>query len=136
MTIYPAIALGTAAGGITRYWVGAMATGVLDWPHVFATAFVNISGSFLIGLFFTLTAPDGRLFVSSITRQMIMTGFLGGYTTFSILSLETLMLFQSSAVGTAALNVMISLMLALIAVWLGHMMALRMNRLVHSRRTG
>lgn len=135
MKIYPAIALGTALGGLARYLAGLLVVVQLGLPHVLATAFVNISGSFLIGLFFTLTGPGGRLFVSSVTRQMVMTGFLGGYTTFSILSLETLTLFQSGAVMAGSLNVSISLLLALIAVWLGHIMALRLNRLTGTAGT-
>jgi fluoride exporter len=57
-----------------------------------------------------------------------MTGFLGGYTTFSILSLETLVLVQSGAVQAAVTYVAVSLVFSLLAVWLGHIMALSMNR--------
>jgi fluoride exporter len=128
MTVYPAIAAATALGGFCRYLAGLLIVQQAGLAQPFATMFVNISGSFLIGLFFTLTEPGGRLFVSSVTRQMIMTGFLGGYTTFSILSLETLTLVKSGGVQQAVSYVIASLFFSLLAVWFGHIMALSMNR--------
>lgn len=129
MRIYLAIAAGTALGGLARVLAGSAVVQGLGLAEPLATAFVNVSGSFVIGLFATLTEPDGRLFLGSAARQMVMTGFLGGYTTFSILSLETLALLQAGRADLAALNMTLSLALALLAVWLGHLIALRLNRL-------
>jgi CrcB protein len=127
--IYLAIAAGTALGGLSRYLVAIVLAQGLGLAHPLATAFVNVTGSFLIGLFATLTDPDGRWFVGSTARQAVMTGFLGGYTTFSLLSLETLALLQTGAVGAAILNLGGSLAAALVAVWLGFVLATRINRL-------
>jgi CrcB protein len=55
---------------------------------------VNISGSFVIGFFATLTGPDGRLLVGTTARQLVMIGLCGGYTTFSSFSLQTFTLAQ------------------------------------------
>ena len=129
MKVYLAIAAGTALGGTTRYLVALAFVQGLGLAHPLATAFVNVTGSFLIGLFATLTDPDGRWFVGGTARQAVMTGFLGGYTTFSLLSLETLELVEAGAPATATLYVLGSLIASLVAVWLGHALAVRLNRL-------
>jgi fluoride exporter len=129
MRVYLAIAAGTALGGLSRYLVAIVFVQGLGLAHPMATAFVNVTGSFLIGLFAALTEPDGRWLVGSTPRQAVMTGFLGGYTTFSLLSLETLALLQTGALGAAILNLGGSLAAALAAVWLGFALAVRINRL-------
>ena len=58
------------------------------------TLIVNVSGSFVIGFFATLTGPDGRMFVGTTARQFVMIGICGGYTTFSSFSLQTLNLMN------------------------------------------
>ena len=76
-----------------------------------------------------LTGPDGRLLVSPELRLFWMVGICGGYTTFSSFSLQTLTLAQGGEWGRAGLNVLLSLVLCLIAVWLGYMAAAYFNRL-------
>jgi fluoride exporter len=129
MRVYLAIAAGTALGGYCRFLAALAFVEGLGLGAPVATAFVNVTGSFLIGLFATLTEPDGRWFVGSTPRQAVMTGFLGGYTTFSLLSLETLELLQTGVIAAAILNLGGSLAAALLAVWIGHVLALRINRL-------
>ena len=90
---------------------------------------VNVTGSFVIGFFGTLTAPDGRVFVSGTTRQFVMTGICGGYTTFSSFSLQTLALTRDEEWLSAGGNVLGSVALCLFSVWLGHMAASAINQL-------
>jgi CrcB protein len=89
---------------------------------------VNVAGSLLIGLVATLSAPDGRLLIGSVTRQFIMLGLLGGFTTFSSFSLQTLALAQNGEWLRAATNVVGSVLLCLLGVWLGHALAVAINR--------
>ena len=118
MKAYLAVGLGAALGGSLRYGVVWLAVTQLGLAGAWATAFVNITGSLLIGLFAAGSAgPALRL--PGALRLGVATGFLGGYTTFSMLSLETWMLAQSDAVWLAALNLFGSLTLALLAVWAG-----------------
>jgi len=88
---------------------------------------VNIAGSFIIGFFATLTGPDGRIFADTLTRQFVMIGFLGGYTTFSSFSLQTLALLQDGEWLLASANIALSA--CLLAVWAGYALAASINAL-------
>jgi len=125
--LYAYVAAGSILGGLARYLVSlAMDTGPgFPW----ATLFINATGSFIIGLFATLSGPDGRLFASVQQRQFVMTGFCGGYTTFSTFSLETFKLYHSGMAHTALAYIATSVVCWLVSVWLGHMLASRLNRL-------
>ena len=125
---YLSIGVGSALGGAARYGCGLLAAAL--WPVAFPwmTIVINIIGSFVIGLFATLTGPDGRLLVGTLGRQFVMVGLCGGYTTFSAFSLETYDLLRAGRALTAGANVVLSLAFCLIAVWLGHRIARRLNR--------
>ena len=83
MALYCWIAIGSALGGIARYWCSGVAARLFGETFPWGTLFVNVAGSFIIGFFATLTGPDGRIFAGSTTRQFVMLGLLGGFTTFS-----------------------------------------------------
>jgi len=92
------------------------------------TVIVNVTGSFVIGLFWTLTAPEGRWLVPPWFRQpFFMYGICGGYTTFSSFSLQTLTLAEDGQWLYAGANVFISVVSCLLAVWLGHLLATTLN---------
>jgi CrcB protein len=93
-----------------------------------ATILANVSGSFLIGLIATLGGPDGRLLLGPDARLFLMVGLCGGYTTFSSFSLQTLVLAQAGDWWQAAVNVLVSVLVCLVAVWLGHVAAAAVNR--------
>ncbi len=90
---------------------------------------MNITGCFVIGFIFTISAADARLMLSPLTRQFIMIGILGGYTTFSSFSLQTLLLAQDGQWWGAAANIVLSVVLCLIGVWLGAALAAMLNQM-------
>jgi CrcB protein len=123
------IAVGSALGGMARYWSSGMAAVLFGETFPWGTLIVNIFGSFVIGFFATITGPDGRLFIGTIPRQFVMIGLCGGYTTFSSFSLQTLNLVNDGEWLYAGLNVGASVVLCLLAVWLGHWAAGNFNAL-------
>jgi fluoride exporter len=127
--LYCWIAVGSALGGVARYWCSGVAARLFGETFPWGTLLVNVTGSFVIGFFATLTSPDGRIFVGSTTRQFVMMGLLGGFTTFSSFSLQTLNLAQESQWLQAGGNIVGSVVLCLLAVWLGHLLAHSINAL-------
>ena len=120
------IALGGALGTLARYFVSLAALPIsqsLPW----GTILINIVGSFIIGLFGTLTLAQGRFPVPESARLFVMIGLCGGFTTFSSFSLQTLDLLRGGALGRALVNVLLSVVLCLAAVAAGHLIAARLN---------
>jgi CrcB protein len=125
--IYFWIAVGSALGGMGRYWLSGVVARLFGETFPWGTLLVNVTGSFVIGFFATLTGPDGRVFVSSTVRQFVMIGMCGGYTTFSSFSLQTLNLMHDGEWLYAGANIVLSVVLCLIAVWAGHLLATGFN---------
>jgi len=123
------VMLGSALGGVARFWLSGLAAYALGGTFPIGTLIVNVTGSFVIGFFATLTGPDGRVFVASDARQFVMTGICGGYTTFSSFSLQTLNLVRDDEWLIAGANVVVSVVLCLVAVWLGAAAAGAFNQL-------
>ena len=117
---------GGALGTLARYTVSVLASPIsrdLPW----GTIIINITGSFVIGLFGTLTLASGRFPVSENVRLFVMIGVCGGYTTFSSFSLQTLDLLRSGALVRAAVNMGLSVALCVAAVAVGHAVAAHFN---------
>jgi CrcB protein len=123
------IAIGSALGGMARYWCSGIAARLIGETFPWGTMIVNITGSFIIGFFATLTGPDGRVFADTLTRQFVMIGICGGYTTFSSFSLQTLALLQDGEGVLASANVALSVIACLLAVWAGYALAASINAL-------
>lgn len=129
LQMYLAVAAGGALGTVSRYFLSGAVAGAFGETFPWGTLIINITGSFIIGFFGGLTGPDGRLLVSGTTRQFVMTGFCGGYTTFSSFSLQTLNLMNDGEWAAASGNVLGSVILCLLFVWLGSMAATALNQL-------
>ena len=133
LTTYLLIASGGALGSMARFWFSGFIADQSDkfllWGQTFpwGTLLVNITGSFVIGFFGTLTGPDGRWLVGTAGRQFFMIGICGGYTTFSSFSLQTLELMREGDWLKAGANSGASFVLCLLAVWLGHVLAATLN---------
>jgi len=125
--IYLWIGLGSALGGMARFWCSGVMARLIGETFPWGTLFVNVLGCLVIGFFATVTAPDGRLFVDATTRQFVMLGFLGGYTTFSSFSLQSLALMNDGEWLYASLYIGASVILCLVAVWIGHVIAEHYN---------
>jgi len=127
--MYAWITVGSALGGAARYWCSGFAANRFGETFPMGTLLVNVVGSFVIGFFATLTGPDGRFLVRTEVRQFVTVGFCGGYTTFSSFSLQTLNLVRDGEMKLAGANIVLSVALCLLAVWLGHVAAASLNRL-------
>ncbi|OIR15001.1 putative fluoride ion transporter CrcB [mine drainage metagenome] len=127
MSLYFWIALGSALGGVSRFALSGYVAHHFGETFPWGTLAVNVIGSFVIGFFATVTGPDGRFLVGSTGRQFFMTGVCGGFTTFSSFSLQTLALARDGEWLGAGANAAGSLVLCLVAVWLGHVAALAFN---------
>ena len=119
MISYILIAVGSAIGGTLRYWLTGFVAELMGVMFPWGTLLINVSGSLAIGLFATATAGDGRFPVPLEWRSFFMIGVCGGFTTFSSFSLQTLGLLESGQIVPALLNVAGSVILCLLAVWLG-----------------
>lgn len=120
---YLLVGLGSGFGGMARFGVSDIVLrlspdeGGLRFP--WGTLVANVSGCFLIAVLAALVLGDGRPMLDPAGRQLLMVGFLGGYTTFSTFSLQTLELALAGDWATAGLNVVVSVVLCLAAVSLG-----------------
>jgi CrcB protein len=120
------VTMGGALGSLARYAISVWALPVsrdLPW----GTIGINILGSFIIGFFGTLTLAQGRYPAAENLRLFVMIGICGGFTTFSSFSLQTLDLMRSGAMLRAGANIVLSVVLCVAAVALGHAVAARLN---------
>lgn len=112
-----AIAGGGALGALARFWVSGEVYRLLGRGFPWGTLAVNVLGSFLMGLLFVLFLE--RMAAGGELRSAVLVGFLGAFTTFSTFSIETLVLIQEGYPIKAALNVAISVVVCVVACWLG-----------------
>jgi len=117
---YVAISVGAVLGANARFLVGGWVADRLGPAFPYGTLVINVTGSILIG--FVLTIATERL-VAPWFVPLLAIGFLGSYTTFSTFSYETLALIQDGAMINAAANVVVSIMAALLGVYVGTVLA-------------
>ena len=112
------IALGGGAGAVARYWLAGAGQRLTDGQFPLGTLIVNLVGCLLIGFLGSLLT--GPAIVREEVRLALLVGFLGGFTTFSTYGYETLALLSDREWWWAGANVMLSNVVGLLAVWLGH----------------
>jgi fluoride exporter len=117
------VALGSAIGGMGRYWCSGAVARRYGEQFPWGTLFVNVVGSLIIGLF-TGLGPDGTNLADPGIRQFVMAGICGGYTTFSSFSLQTLNLARDGQWRRVWANIIISAATCFMAVWIGFAVAL------------
>jgi fluoride exporter len=114
------VAIGSALGGMARYWCSDAAARLFGEWFPWGTLIVNVTGSFIIGIFAALSATESRFLIPPEARIFVMTGLCGGYTTFSSFSLQTFALWREGEWLWAGANCLLSFVLCLVAVWLGY----------------
>jgi len=112
------VALGGALGASARYLTGVAAVRVMGPGFPWGTLAVNVAGSFLMGVIVVVLAHTGNRFA-----PFVMTGILGGFTTFSAFSLDALTLYERGQAGLAAAYVLASVLLSLMAIVAGLLVA-------------
>ncbi len=117
------VALGSALGGVGRYWLGGVVARRIGDAFPYGTLLINVIGSFVIGFFGTLTLSDGPRPASVEARLFVMVGLCGGFTTFSSFSLQTLELLRAGEGVRAALYILASVLLCVLGAALGHNLA-------------
>jgi fluoride exporter len=110
--------VGSGLGGLFRYWISNEVHLLLSRSFPYGTLIVNVTGCFLMGLLFTLIL-DRFSEVSTQLRAFLLIGFLGGYTTFSSFSIETISLIEGGNLLSATLNIFISILSCISAAWIG-----------------
>jgi fluoride exporter len=122
------VAVGSAIGGVARYWCSGIVARLVGETFPWGTLIVNVVGSFLIGLIATVSSTDGRFIIPAEARQFLMVGILGGFTTFSSFSLQTLTLARDGQWLLVGANIVGSVVLCLVMVWAGYMLGALINR--------
>jgi CrcB protein len=115
------VMLGGALGSLARYLAGTAIMGRFGGRFPLGTLFVNVSGSFLIGLVMTLLTERWQSHPN--WRLLLVVGFLGGYTTFSSFEYETYRAVHDGGQWIGLLNVTGSVLFGYVAVWVGSLMA-------------
>jgi fluoride exporter len=113
------VILGSALGGMARYFVSGFVARRVGETFPWGTLIINVSGALAIGIFGALAANPASIFASSDPWLFAVTGFLGCYTTVSSFSLQTLTLARNGEGGPAASYVALSVVSCLAAAALG-----------------
>lgn len=117
MNLVLSIALGGALGAVSRHFIAQRVAAAFGLAFPFGTLVVNVLGSFLLGLMVSLFAEKYAL--SQEVRGFLTVGLLGGFTTFSAFTMETMLLFERHTLGLAVLYVIASVGLAVVAMFAG-----------------
>lgn len=112
--------VGAGIGGVVRLVFGSLVYSITGRNFPYGTLAINLIGSFIMGLLFVIITQKYSNIATGLTA-FILVGILGGFTTFSSFSLETLRLFQDGKVLYAALNIVLSTFFGVLLVWAGFM---------------
>lgn len=112
------VGIGGFIGSVCRYWISKLNFYNFAFSIPIGTLLVNVLGSFIIGILTAISLKNNV--ISHETQLFLMTGILGGFTTFSSFSKENLILFQNGQYQSVAIYTVSSVLLGLIAVFLGY----------------
>ena len=115
------VAVGGGCGAVARYLVSVWTADRFGTAFPYGTLLANVVGCLVIGAFMTLATE--RLIVSPYWRLLVTVGFIGGLTTFSSFSYETLKLLEDAQPVLAACNILLNMGAGLLATWLGIILA-------------
>jgi fluoride exporter len=114
---YLLVFLGGGVGAVARYWLQGVVYRFVGSAFPYGTVAVNIIGCFCIGLFMSIF--EERFVVNPALRIFLTIGILGGFTTFSSFSFETLALLRDGELMLGVANVAVSVLTCLVATWIG-----------------
>jgi CrcB protein len=129
MLAYLWVALGGALGSVARFGLNGLISARFGETFPWGTLIINVTGSLVIGVIGAVASPEGRMDSQSraFATQFLMIGICGGYTTFSSFSWQTLQRLQDRDWLYAGCNIVLSVVLCLIAVWLGYLLGTTFN---------
>lgn len=119
-----AVMIGGAVGSLARFYTVQTMQLFLGRGFPYGTLAVNVVGSLLIGVLYVILVERGA--VSGEWRELLIVGFLGGFTTFSAFSMDTVALLEQQAYTRAAANVGLSVGLCVAMTWVGVTLARRL----------
>ena len=122
------VAIGGALGSVARYGCTGLVARFAGIAFPWGTLLVNVLGSLVIGVLAALASANVKPFVAGDLRAFLMVGVLGGFTTFSSFSADTLNLARSGAWAAAGANVLASMVLCLVAVTIGYFATAALQR--------
>lgn len=113
---------GAGIGGVLRFVLGSLVYSITGRNFPYGTLVINLSGSFIMGFLFVLITQRYTNLAPYLIAFMLV-GILGGYTTFSSFSIETLRLFQDGKIAYAFTNVLVSTIGGILLAWVGYISA-------------
>ena len=128
MRKYGLVALGGGLGSVIRFGVTQWMAPFPVWPFT-AVLVINVTGCFLISFLNFLSDPSGQIYLGPNGRIFLLAGICGGYTTFSTFSLISFNVTRRSAFLELWLNIGLSHLLCLLAIWIGAIAAARLPRI-------
>lgn len=117
--------LGAGFGGVSRFVLGSLVYSYTGRNFPWGTLAINLTGSFIMGFLFVIFAQKFTNLAPYLIA-LVLVGVLGGYTTFSSFSIETLRLFQDGKIMYAIMNVLVSTIGGILLAWLGYALATKL----------
>lgn len=131
MRRYALVAIGGGLGTLVRFALAQWMAPMPVWSPL-SILFINVTGCFLISFLNFVSDPAGQIYLGPNSRVFLMVGICGGYTTFSTFSLLSFNALRHDAIVDLWLNIVLSHLLCLLAVWAGAMIASRFPKAVRT----